>query len=643
VVTLPAPVDLIAVRGLLDEALFRIHDADPALPREEAADGISRALAHVYSALASGGNFDRFRTEALAALEQAQRALSLLQPHASRSPPSTTLVSLVGQATQALIEIRYRTLPRGLPSPQQGHGTPSIRASVREPMLLEFVRPLIEPSVPCAANPQAPADDLDCTDMDGDAPGPELEPPSKRAPEAERSAARSSWPVAIDVAADERSPDVVPTEHQVLLRHARVAVEELGRLGVQRRAAPDEGWLSRSEQESRLLARLDAVLACGTWVLPHLVQILEERPLPDPELTWALLFVFGSVAGDDAWDQARRLLERTHLDDPPEMADAISDALALVPHPGAPATLMAWLGDRSRARRLIALRAASRRGMLDSSAAHAAARDPSASLAIAGAEALATSLGPIDPHALWAAMHRPNEPVVAAAMESAVVRRTDLGQRRALALVTEGRPEFAGAARLLAVTSGEDARGPLLEAATLSPGGVEALGWFGHLDAVEPLLALLQGEHRIPALMALQRITGASLTKERPTPEYQAGAAPFTQSSGPVPATEHLLADPEAWSAWWARWGRAARRETRFRWGHAWSPADDLAEMKAGAAPRRDRWLAYLELCARTGAASPFDPEAFVPRQEAQLAAWSTLLGSVQHEATGTWPVAALP
>jgi hypothetical protein len=369
--------------------------------------------------------------------------------------------------------------------------------------------------------------------------------------------------------------------------------------------------------------------------------MLDERPSPDPELTWALLFVFGSVAGDDAWDQARGLLERTQLDDPPEMADAISDALALVPHPAAPNTLMAWLGDRSRVRRLIALRASSRRGMLDSSAAHAAARDPSASLAVAGAEALATSLGPIDPQALWAAMHRPDEPVVAAAMESAVIRRTDLGHRRALALVTEGRPEFAGAARLLSVTAGEDARAPLLEVGARSAGGVEALGWFGHLDAVEPLLALMRGEQQIPALLALQRITGASLTKDRPAPEYEPGAEPFTQRSGPVPDPQDLLADPEAWSAWWARWGRAASRATRTRWGHAWSPADDLAEMTAASSPRRDRWLAYLELCARTGAASPFDPEAFVPRQQAQLAAWSTLLESIQSDGAGAWPVAA--
>src|SRR5678816_3879456 len=104
------------------------------------------------------------------------------------------------------------------------------------------------------------------------------------------------------------------------------------RLGTMRRPLPDQGWAGRAETERRLLARVDAIAACGEEVLPRLIGLLEERPVPDAHLTWALLFLLGSLAGDDAAEEAMRLARAAELD-ADGMAEALADALALAPHP----------------------------------------------------------------------------------------------------------------------------------------------------------------------------------------------------------------------------------------------------------------------------------------------------------------------
>ncbi|HEY1333485.1 MAG TPA: hypothetical protein VGF31_04445, partial [Myxococcaceae bacterium] len=140
------------------------------------------------------------------------------------------------------------------------------------------------------------------------------------------------------------------------------------------------------------------------------------------------------------------------------------------------------------------------------------------------------------------------------------------------------------------------------------------------------------------ALEALQRITGATLTEVDPAPEYEPGKGPFTQAQGPVPLPVPLCPDAKAWGAWWAEHGKAARRTTRWRFGHPWSSTDDLGEIELPVSTRGPRRLAFLELCARTGATSPLDLDAFVARQRRELLAWGELV-SAGRVSSGTWPV----
>src|SRR5262249_39518045 len=71
----------------------------------------------------------------------------------------------------------------------------------------------------------------------------------------------------------------------------------------------------------------------------------------------------------------------------------------------------------------------------------------------------------------------------------------------------------------------------------------------------------------------------------------------------------------EIWSAWWERRRRHADPLRRHRFGHLWSPEDDLWELEDALSGTAERQLAHLELCARTGADAPLDLQDFVSRQ----------------------------
>jgi hypothetical protein len=321
------------------------------------------------------------------------------------------------------------------------------------------------------------------------------------------------------------------------------------------------------------------------------------------------------------------------------MVETLADALALAPHPALTARIAQWLSAPEPERRVVAVSALSRRGALETAQAAAAASDPDPRVAAAGATALATSAGPVDPALLLRLVRSADAGVARAALESALVRRSELAPRRARELVAEQRADFAGAALVLGVAgTAEDL--PVLRAACAagSAVAVEALGWLGHADAVDDLLAQLSGACAPVAFEALQRITGASLTEADPAPEYERGKGPFTQGQGPVPLPIPLCPDAKAWRAWWKEHGKDARRAVRWRFGHPWSPADDLGEIELPPSMRGPRRLAFLELCARTGVTAPLDLDAFVARQRRELAAWAELAGRARVS-PGTWPV----
>ena len=259
------------------------------------------------------------------------------------------------------------------------------------------------------------------------------------------------------------------SEEQLRFERARHFFEDLGMMSLIRRPGPAAHWRSTAGLERRLLARVDAILACGTGVFPRLVRLLAESPLPDAELTWAAI-------GDDMFDEVFRLVRVTDLAEPASF-DAVAEALRFVPHPRTVPTLQGWLTGEAPLRRL-ALRALSTRGALPVAEALRAVSTDDPDLRREGARALPAAVGPLDPAALLQLFRHPEPEVVEAALKTGLLRGNRTAATVALLLLQDGRGEFARAALYAAIASYDESRSVFARAWTgpLSPVLVEALG-----------------------------------------------------------------------------------------------------------------------------------------------------------------------
>jgi hypothetical protein len=160
-----------------------------------------------------------------------------------------------------------------------------------------------------------------------------------------------------------------------------------------------------------------------------------------------------------------------------------------------------------------------------------------------------------------------------------------------------------------------------------SPIFFEALGWFGHAEAIPLLLEALRREdeaEKEAASWALFRLTGAPLSDDDapdklvPLPAELRWGSTFRPPERPGLLTK----EPAIWAAWWKANQAGISPTVRYRFGHAWSPADNLWELEDLQTPTADREPAYLELVLRTGAASvPLDRDDFVAQQRVQMTA----------------------
>ena len=372
-------------------------------------------------------------------------------------------------------------------------------------------------------------------------------------------------------------------------------------MGLIRRPGGGGPWRGRASVERRLLARVDAVLACGLDVFPRLVRLLAESPLPDPELTWAAILLHGMLGGDDMADEVIRLV---HASDTSEAAsfDAVAEALRLVPHPGVEAALQGWVRGSDRRLRRLALRALAPRARLEITHALAALDSDDPELRSEGARALPLAVGDLDDARLASLLRAPDAGIVEAALRTALLRRRPLGHKVSLELLQAGRGAFARAAVYAALSATEAAR-PVFaraRAGIRDPVLAEALGWLGDLDAVEVLLAWL-GQGEVAAARGLQRLTGASLTDALPDPTYPtADEQPFARSWRPPPSFEVLTADPAVWNAWWTKHRGRAHPGLRIRWGRPFSVAALLWEVDEGPfGPRTGRCRGWSWWCGR--------------------------------------------
>jgi HEAT repeat protein len=366
-------------------------------------------------------------------------------------------------------------------------------------------------------------------------------------------------------------------------------------------------------------------------VLPGLVRLLEQRPIPDPELAWAAIFLFGSIAGADSEAQVLRLVRALDLG-APDMAASVVDALALTPNPELEAGLRAWLEGKDVARKLVAIGALGRRRALTGEEVAAAIADADRAVVLAAASVAGLASTQLPHDVLARLVNAEDEALARAGITAAFLEGSPLGLVRAYGLVGMGKGRFADAAMFLALGADAKAREPLRAnaAADGSPISIEALGWLGDVEAVPFLLGMLEeGDPgaRAAAVAALFRLTGAPLTKDDPDPPYPEDAPPFSATFHEPLRAHDLTDDAAIWRAWWERHGKLAKVKDRYRFGHRWSVHDNMWELEDPQSGQAERTFAYLELCARSGGDIPLDLDHFVARQRRQLGEWRAFLG----------------
>jgi hypothetical protein len=659
-------------RTLLDDALVGLTEVrDPELPVREAVLHTALALENVYGALARRTDFAAFSRGVGEAAESTRLALGALQAVASDDPAAGSTLALLARALRTLTALVAppANLPLSLPDPTDR--TPPLPASRDEPAPLRLPRAVLHPAILLPVQEETPAITVDIAPPGGSpvvavnldallaqaAAGGEAadaDPPEDEPARPEATTEPKNAPVP-DGDSEHESLDAALSKDAVLAIRARDFFEELAMMGLMRKADPGDAWRNLRLVEQRLLARVDAIVACGERFLPALVAHLESRPVPDPELTWASLFVYGMIAGDDALDQVMRLVRSLPLDDA-AMFEAVADALSFVPQSGLDERLRPWLAaaaaPASGLERRLALRVLGRRGTVDvASALRAAAAGNERDVRREGARALGRAVGSLDGQVLRPLMEDPDGEIAGAAMDAAGLHGLRSGVRWARELLSRGRPDHGDAAMYVALGGEAQERGAL--AALTAPrdaakpgapatGAIEAMGWFGDLTFVPYLLdALAAKELAAPAAAALFRLTGAALEEDTPDPDYPPERRPFAARVRPPPVVGLLSVDPLRWRAWWKRHGHAANPNIRHRWGGPWDLADNLWEMAEAPASTRDRTWAHRELVARTGKALPFHPEAFVARQERQLGEWRAVVQRAGDREEGRWPVHA--
>ncbi|MCC7537176.1 MAG: hypothetical protein IT379_13220 [Deltaproteobacteria bacterium] len=655
-----APGEVGAARTLLDRALLGLRRVeDPRIATRDVKAAIADALEELYRAEMRRESWQEFHGHVTNALRCVRESLGLLQ-----ETPTDDLA--VHECLELCASVLPRLLDAKLPSPTDERPVPQptgdLVAMEGEPVLVRIPRQAVRPEVPLPPleelAPEVPKlaavfaagvdvdellalaeasvgvvgggedDEGDDEDDDDDVIDVRVEKPE--APNDAEAALESIYGTAI-------------TSGELLRWRAEQLIIDLASLGRMRFPQRDLPWTHGDVSERRLLTRLDALYACGAEVLPHLVSLLEDRPMPDPELTWALVMVFGCIDGRDALDEIARLLEVVALDDP-EVAGAVADALVLAPHPGIGGLLAPWRTHRRVERRRIATHVLGHRRELALDDAIAATTDDDRDIALHGARALMLYERPVPGSAFREVLRHRAPAVVRAGILAALAHRRQSGFNRALELCLANLPAQSDAAMFVAVAGArEDGERLLLDLARTGsePLVLRALGWHGSIEAVGILLDKLDSELEaevFAAAEALERITGAFLLADGPIPDPLPNEEPFKRGWSPLLMPPEPCLDRKRWSEWWARFRKPAQANVRYRGGHAWSPRDDMHMLEDEASTLDDRIYAWIELSVRTGASIPLDWHRFLSHQRILLDRWRAHV-SRGRVPDGGWPV----
>ncbi len=636
----------------LDDALVELpFITAPGIAADEVLGMLSAALQATYQALASAADFGAFQAHLGRARDLARGSLALLQAEASEDPAVDRALTATAAGFGALMEPGIPTEAVALP----GASTPpAFRASLSEPRILGsrsevlFPRlplqlerteaPPAEEAVPVPVPPKnleelraltaKAISELASLEAGLDAPAPAPEDPPAALPE-------------IDPETLIAEQFGLPVSQQAQrFENARQCFLDLSTFGCMRRPRPTDRWASGERTERRLLCRLDAIALCDDHVATRLVDELAERPMPDPELTWGAIMLFGSLWGEDAVDQAVRVANSSDLSEP-GMVAAIADAFSLCANGGVVSRLEGWLDRPDERRQAIALSALGRRQTLTAERWGLVSERLSSGPALLGAaEALEGVIGSPEPGVVQQMLRGEHEAVTRATLRSLLRRRSRVAQSFAHSLRNSARVAYADAALVLALSGDASTASELFAAAQEhpSPQVLEALGWAGSLAFVPFLIGHLQDDDvalAAAALRALQRLTAAGLDGSE---DLKAGEGrKLHDHYRPHEAPALLCADPEHWMAWWTQNMPRAKEGERYRHGHPWSIRDNVEEIRSSQTDAGSREWAVLELGVRSGRDVPLPLRHFVSRQTKYFQAWVAGMDERSLNARG-WP-----
>ena len=454
------------------------------------------------------------------------------------------------------------------------------------------------------------------------------------------------------------APIAATPEAVALQEIARACMEDLAILGGLRRPNDDESWSATDRFERRLLANIDALATLdsaeagpgeGIDVPRALLAYAAESSFADGGRGFARAFALGCFGGEDPVRAAVVGLRGSH----PLTRPAQLEAFCLAPSPRVVPAMERLLWDEDPALVRVALevlrfrRAASHStilpllghsdlGVIEAAARCLASTRPRAA-AVAALEALLRDH--LEPRTALVVLESLVMLGAPSGLASATQRLRD-AEASPLAVSSELR---SGLVRLLALAGGPEHTALIFNAVIPSGSapallaGVTALGWFGHVAFVEPLLEQLEAANAAPrtagarptaleiaTARALLRITGVYLEEEGN--EYGIG----------------LSVDAAAWRAQWEENAGDRDRDldpdVRYRFGVRYHPRESLIELADDRTPAHARRNAALEIAALTSGAFAFEPSDWVARQREHLAVMGDALeaGAAAYE-PGEW------
>jgi HEAT repeat protein len=322
-----------------------------------------------------------------------------------------------------------------------------------------------------------------------------------------------------------------------LLDLAWDCVETIATLRSHRIPEPQEAWQDVSRSEKRLLSQIDAILSCGREIVLSISEMAFDPDLSDPDRVYAILMVIGCV-DEEIWiRKAVDILQRAALNSPEERLAAI-EAMCLIPHPRVREFLAPLLDHHESNVRAAALEILAYRGQLGDKDVMRAINDSSPQVLTQ----VAANLDRLETSGVGEAHERllthSDEQVVRSAFYLGVWQSSPRAKHRMYELCMAERGSFAEAIVFLALLGDER---DLAIIRSLIVGGtnrlaLRAAGYFGHPDLI-PLLTdvLRNAEEEIAneTAVALNRITGANLTKTVEKFDYEPGDQEFFDQPPP--------------------------------------------------------------------------------------------------------------